>query len=438
MGNQKSTTSLLLRQHFGIGRKMRKAQSSSVLSEFGAREESEITNSPSDDVSNDPHQRHLNGGAYIKKQRQGKRKQSHGVEGRMMGRGGTGTAQKRLEKRGSSRSNSGDSQDGGAITMADELAKNVKSPNWLTKQRKGSSSSEFLLAMNQTAEQKKRIRSTSICTAQMKAADCQAIANLSYQHALAGDGLKNGRKGSSSAHGGGVMPPLMRLRIQQCFRNAKSAIGSQILKRASALRPEFKSFVGHLREEKADELANDIFSLITECVANIEFPSKVAATSFAFGEMHAQLCQMGFRPEYFSVIADATIAECLRLDAGAQKRCETLLAWSQLMQFMFSNVRDGYYAEVRQQRRSSLPLQRLLLKQVSIAKPQEDGKAQRAETNAVPASAAPKGMEEGVAPISSSLVNDRRKAAFPDYPHPTPSSSSSASLPFPLMDVVFQ
>jgi hypothetical protein len=30
-------------------------------------------------------------------------------------------------------------------------------------------------------------------------------------------------------------------------------------------------------------------------------------------------------------------------------------------------VRDGYYAEVRQQRRSSLPQQRLLLKQASIA-----------------------------------------------------------------------
>uniref|UniRef100_A0A183CEF2 GLOBIN domain-containing protein n=1 Tax=Globodera pallida TaxID=36090 RepID=A0A183CEF2_GLOPA len=253
------------------------------------------------------------------------------------------------------------------------------------------------------------LRSLRRCSKLFPSFPSRAIANLSYQHALAGDGLKNGRKGSSSAHGGGVMPPLMRLRIQQCFRNAKSAIGSQILKRASALRPEFKSFVGHLREEKADELANDIFSLITECVANVEFPSKVAATSFAFGEMHAQLCQMGFRPEYFSVIADATIAECLRLDAGAQKRCETLLAWSQLMQFMFSNVRDGYYAEVRQQRRSSLPLQRLLLKQVSIAKPQEDGKAQRAEASAVPASAAPKGMD-GVAPISSSLVNDRRKA----------------------------
>lgn len=69
---------------------------------------------------------------------------------------------------------------------------------------------------------------------------------------------------------------------------------------------------------------------------------------------------------FLKAIADATIAECVRLDGGAHKRCETLLAWSQLMQFMFSNVRDGYYAQVRQQRRSSLPQQKLQ-KQFSTA-----------------------------------------------------------------------
>lgn len=77
--------------------------------------------------------------------------------------------------------------------------------------------------------------------------------------------------------------------------------------------------------------------------------------------MHVQLCNFGFRPEYFSIIADATIAECVRLDGGTHKRCETLLAWSQLMAFMFSGVRDGYYAEIRQQRRSSLPQHRVAL-----------------------------------------------------------------------------
>jgi hypothetical protein len=112
------------------------------------------------------------------------------------------------------------------------------------------------------------------------------------------------------------------------------------LKRACTLRSEFKSFLSHLRDDKSEELANDIYKLVTECVANVEMPSKVlqmnplnsfipinfkvAATSFAFGEMHAQLCNLGFRPDFFSAIADATIAECVRLDGGAQKRCETL------------------------------------------------------------------------------------------------------------------
>lgn len=61
----------------------------------------------------------------------------------------------------------------------------------------------------------------------------------------------------------------------------------------------------------------------------------MVALSKTFGEMHAQLCNYGFRPEFFSTIADATIAECIKLDGGAHKRCETLLAWSQLMQVLF-------------------------------------------------------------------------------------------------------
>jgi hypothetical protein len=106
---------------------------------------------------------------------------------------------------------------------------------------------------------------------------------------------------------------------------------------------------------------------------------QITEISRQFGRMHVQLCNFGFRPEFFSIIADATIAECVRLDGGTHKRCETLLAWSQLMAFMFSGVRDGYYAgwrnldfdllfcvpEIRQQRRSSLPQHRMLLKQNS-------------------------------------------------------------------------
>uniref|UniRef100_A0A915D105 Globin family profile domain-containing protein n=1 Tax=Ditylenchus dipsaci TaxID=166011 RepID=A0A915D105_9BILA len=178
---------------------------------------------------------------------------------------------------------------------------------------------------------------------------------------------KKNSTASAAASANLLMPSLARLRIQQCFKNAKPIVGQHILKRACSLRSEIKVFLSYLTDEKVEELATDIYVFVTECVASLEEPERVSALSKAFGQMHAALCQMGFRPEFFSTIADATIAECVRLDGGAHKRCETLLAWSQLMQFMFSNVRDGYYAEIRQQRRSSLPQHRLMLsKQQSI------------------------------------------------------------------------
>nr|CAD2175568.1 unnamed protein product [Meloidogyne enterolobii] len=149
-----------------------------------------------------------------------------------------------------------------------------------------------------------------------------------------------------------LMPSLTRLRIQQSFRNAKPIIGHKILKRASTLRNELKIFANNLNKETTNKLEENIFRLVVNCVANVDFPSKVASNSFAF--------------DFFSTIADAMVAECVRQDGGAQKRCETLMAWSLLMEFIFSNVRDGYYAEVRQQRRSSLPQQRFLLKQNNL------------------------------------------------------------------------
>uniref|UniRef100_A0A914MMP0 Uncharacterized protein n=1 Tax=Meloidogyne incognita TaxID=6306 RepID=A0A914MMP0_MELIC len=193
-----------------------------------------------------------------------------------------------------------------------------------------------------------------------------------------------------------LMPSLTRLRIQQSFRNAKPLddggaawaipsiyhtlhykiqlistakgpiIGHKILKRASTLRNELKIFANNLNKETTNKLEENIFRLVVNCVANVDFPSKVASNSFAFGEFFAQFCIFGFRPDFFSTIADAMVAECVRQDGGAQKRCETLMAWSLLMEFIFSNVRDGYYAEVRQQRRSSLPQQRFLLKQNNL------------------------------------------------------------------------
>uniref|UniRef100_A0AC34F503 Globin family profile domain-containing protein n=1 Tax=Panagrolaimus sp. ES5 TaxID=591445 RepID=A0AC34F503_9BILA len=207
-----------------------------------------------------------------------------------------------------------------------------------------------------------RRRSRSLCVQQLKN-DCQAVANSQGAAAAVIQTSSSTSRRSSN----GVLPSLTRLRIVQCYKSAKPTLGQLILKRACSLRSDIKMFISYLPEEKVEELANDIYNFITDCVNNIEDPDKIGDISIHFGEMHAQLCNCGFRPEFFSTIADATIAECVRLDGGAHKRCETLLAWSQLMAVMFSSVRDGYYAQIRAQRRSSLPQHRQnLLKQASV------------------------------------------------------------------------
>ncbi|CAD5215504.1 unnamed protein product [Bursaphelenchus okinawaensis] len=196
-----------------------------------------------------------------------------------------------------------------------------------------------------------RRRSRSLCTQQMQK-DCAAVQN-------------NQGNSSSRRSSNGTLPTLARIRIQHCYKRAKPTIGPLILKRACALRPEIKPFLGCLPQDRVDELGSNLYNFVTECVNNIDSADTITEISKDFGRMHVQLCNYGFRPDFFSIIADATIAECVRLDGGAHKRCETLLAWSQLMQSMFSSVRDGYYVEIRQQRRSSLPQHRLLSKQLS-------------------------------------------------------------------------
>ncbi|TKR77740.1 hypothetical protein L596_018657 [Steinernema carpocapsae] len=205
-----------------------------------------------------------------------------------------------------------------------------------------------------------RRRSKSLCNQQIKASENPP----SFKGCAT---TSNGSANTSRRSSNGLLPSITRLRIQQCYKAAKPTIGQQIIKRACSLRSEMRAFIAHLPEETVDQMGKDIFQLITQSVGSIDDPERVTVLSQHYGEKQAELCAVGFRPEFFSAIADASIAECVRLDNGAHKRCETLLAWSHLMESMFSSTRDGYYAKIRYQRRLSLPQHRLnLVKQSSF------------------------------------------------------------------------
>ncbi|CAJ0596674.1 unnamed protein product [Cylicocyclus nassatus] len=206
-----------------------------------------------------------------------------------------------------------------------------------------------------------RKRSRSLCTAQLLQDTQAAAAQKQLEDRGSGALMTNGNRKMST----GLVPQLNRLRIQQCFKAARPTMGDAILKRAASNRSEFRSFMSRLNDQQTEHMGKQFYSLIAESVENIERAELIQQHARAFGETYAGLCQLGFRPDFFSALADAAIAECVKLDGGAHKRCETLLAWSQLIGAIFTSVRDGYYNRVRYQRRSSLP-QNTLTKQLSL------------------------------------------------------------------------
>ncbi|CAJ0580943.1 unnamed protein product, partial [Mesorhabditis spiculigera] len=198
--------------------------------------------------------------------------------------------------------------------------------------------------------QPQRQRSRSLCAQQMEN-DVQAITNspllIPQTHREAS---RESRK-----HSTGVVPSLNRIRITSAFKMSKPTIGEAILKRTSASRPEIRLFLSKLNDEQAADLGRVLYEMLNEGVARLDSVDHVENAGRNAGSAFALLSPLGFRPDFFAPLADGAIAECVKLDAGAHKRCETLLAWSQLMSALFSGVRDGYYSRIRYQRRSSLP-----------------------------------------------------------------------------------
>ena len=63
-------------------------------------------------------------------------------------------------------------------------------------------------------------------------------------------------------------------------------LGQLILKRACSGRTDIKMFVSYLPEEKVEELANDIFNFVTDCVNNIDDSDEGRATTNHLGAKH--------------------------------------------------------------------------------------------------------------------------------------------------------
>uniref|UniRef100_A0A8R1U3R5 Globin family profile domain-containing protein n=1 Tax=Onchocerca volvulus TaxID=6282 RepID=A0A8R1U3R5_ONCVO len=74
-----------------------------------------------------------------------------------------------------------------------------------------------------------------------------------------------------------------------------------------------------------------------------------------YGSKHVSLRLNGFKPDFFATMADAIAKECSFLSetAATNAPTNTFKAWTLLVDLMFSSVRDGFYQELRRQRRRS-------------------------------------------------------------------------------------
>ncbi|CAI4230812.1 unnamed protein product [Auanema sp. JU1783] len=168
--------------------------------------------------------------------------------------------------------------------------------------------------------------------------------------------VNRGRAGSASSRGSQQRHPLplkMRRLIQSCFSNPHELVGRRVMKRACDLKPEFGIFYMSMEASKRDDFENDVKIMLKKVVTNIDFVDEVQRHSEEFGAKFAELRSLGFRPDFFAVLADATIQECTHLDSAVHKAHTTTHAFSQFGAMIFSSVRDGFYGEVRRIRRTS-------------------------------------------------------------------------------------
>ncbi|CAJ0579085.1 unnamed protein product, partial [Mesorhabditis spiculigera] len=168
------------------------------------------------------------------------------------------------------------------------------------------------------------------------------------------EGLSRSRPGSScSVSSRHPLNPRHRRLIQSCFANPHETIGRRIMKRAAEVREDFGRFYLNMDAEQREIAEEAIKAVLKKIIACLESAEDMQRVAEEYGTGFVELRPLGFKPDYFAVIADATITECTHLDSAVHKAHTTTHAFSQFGAMMFSSVRDGFYHEVRKRRRTS-------------------------------------------------------------------------------------
>ncbi|KAK6740217.1 hypothetical protein RB195_008595 [Necator americanus] len=150
-----------------------------------------------------------------------------------------------------------------------------------------------------------------------------------------------------------ILTVSQRAIIKYCIDNSKDDIADRIIRRATEKKDDFKGFLDNLPRAQRVEVSDALRVFLNGVCDNLMDSEEIQRMSEEFGAFHVPFRTYGFKPDFFACTADAVTTECTFLDQATHTPSETAGAWSTLSAFVFSAVRDGYYAELRRQRKSS-------------------------------------------------------------------------------------
>uniref|UniRef100_A0A915PAX0 Uncharacterized protein n=2 Tax=Meloidogyne TaxID=189290 RepID=A0A915PAX0_9BILA len=146
------------------------------------------------------------------------------------------------------------------------------------------------------------------------------------------------------------------LRILSCIEKSRVDPSSRVLNRMVHNRADFATFCVNLGEENWTRLAVQFRNYLTDVLSNLANTEKIRRLSMQFGAEQVARRPFGFKADFFAEMASSLTTECVFLDGAAHSPTDTFEAWAQLVELMFSAVRDGYYLFVRKLRRSNFSL----------------------------------------------------------------------------------
>uniref|UniRef100_A0A915E6U2 Uncharacterized protein n=1 Tax=Ditylenchus dipsaci TaxID=166011 RepID=A0A915E6U2_9BILA len=142
--------------------------------------------------------------------------------------------------------------------------------------------------------------------------------------------------------------------IGYCMDNAKGDIAGRVVARMAHKRDDFAGFCTNLSPENWLAFLNQFREYLMEVVKNLQRVEKDQRSINEIWVQPSSQTSSWIQADFFSIMADALITECVFLDGATHQPTEAIEAWSELVSgHMFSNIRDGYYQQIRYLRRNT-------------------------------------------------------------------------------------